>query len=109
MNDKLKDLKELLDLVLDGVSVAVDAEKDGKLDISDAALLLKLIPDVGPAFADIGNVPAELAAMSAEDAAEIVTYVMGKLAIADDKARKVIDAALKLAAAGYGMYAALKA
>lgn len=99
MEDKLKETKEMLDLVLDGVSIGVDATKDGKIALDDAALLLRLIPSLGPAIQDAGKIPAELAALQEADAAALVSHVMGKLAIEDAHAREVIDASLKAVAA----------
>lgn len=106
---KMKETKELIDLILGAVAVSVDAQKDGKLSFEDAALLVKLIPDFVPAFEGMGQVPSELASMSEADAAELSTHVMVKLAIEDGKARKVVDAALKFAVAGYGLVSAIKA
>lgn len=106
---KMKETKELLDLILDAVDVAVSAQKDGKISFDDAALLIKILPDFVPAFEGMGAVPAELASMSEADAAELCTHVMVKLALEDGKARKVVDAALKFAVAGYGLMASLKA
>lgn len=99
MEDKLKETKEMLDLVLDTVSIGVDATKDGKIALDDAALLLRLIPSLGPAIQDAGKIPAELAQMSEADAAALVAHVMERLAIQDEHARKVVDASLKAVAA----------
>lgn len=108
MSEKTKNLTELLDLILDGVSIVVDAEADGKITLEDAGLLLRIIPDLGPALGDINLIPSELSAMSAEDSAEVAAHVMAKLAISDEHARKVIDAALKTAVAVYGLVGAIK-
>lgn len=100
---KTKELTELVDLILDGVSLAVDASKDGHIGLEDLPLLIKLVPDLGPAFENVGAVPAELAHLSADDASALVVHVMAKLAITDAHARKVIDSALKAAAAVYSL------
>lgn len=103
------ELKELLTLVLDGVAVGVDAAKDGKIDFADVPLVFRLIPDLGPAFSNVGQVPAELADLTQEEAADVVAFVMSKLALDDAKARAVIVAALKTLASGYELVQALRA
>lgn len=107
-NTKNKELLEFLDLILDGLQVVVDANADGTIDIKDLPLLMKLVPDLGPAFSNIGAIPGELAAMDAEGAAAAVAHVMEKLAITDAHARLVIDTALKAVAANYALVKALK-
>ena len=104
-----KELKELLDLVLTGVEIAVDASKDGHVGVEDLGLLLKLAPVVQPAIDGIGEIPAELADLSAEEAADVVAYVMGKLAIDDAKARLVIEKALEVLISTYELIKAVKA
>lgn len=104
---KTKELVEFLDMLLDGVQVAVDANADGKIDVSDLPLLLKLVPSIGPAITDMDKIPSELAVLSPESAAAVVTHVMTKLAITDEKARELIDLGLKAAAANYAFVKAL--
>ena len=108
MSEKTKNLTELLDLILDGISIVVDAEADGKITLEDAGLLLRLVPSLGPAIGDIGMIPAELSAMTTEDSTELATHVMAKLAVTDEHARKVIDASLKTVVAIHGLIGAIK-
>lgn len=108
MVDKNAELLGLVDLILDGLQVGIDAEKDSKIGFEDAALLMRLIPDLGPAFSNVGAVPGELAHLSAEDAASLMTHVMAKLAITNVHARAVIEASLKTATAVYGLLTLLK-
>lgn len=107
--DKLAALKNLLALVIDAVLVGVDASKDGKISVQDAGLLLRLIPDVGPAFQNIGDVPSELSQLDQAQADEIVAFVMGKLAIDNPKAVAIVQASLKTAESAYILVKALKA
>lgn len=108
MADKMKDLKELLNLILDGVAAGIKATSDGKIAIEDAALLLTLIPDLVPAVEGIGNIPAEVASMTEEDAANVVAFVSAKLSLNDDHAKKIVDASLKAAVAAYSLVKAIK-
>lgn len=104
-----KELKELLDLALTGVEIAVDAGKDGHVGVEDLGLLLKLAPVVQPAIEGVGEIPAELADLSTEEAADVVAHVMAKLAIDHAKARLVIEKALKALVANYELIKAVKA
>lgn len=109
MSSKNPALIGLVDLILDGVAISIEAGADGKVTLSDAALLLKLMPDLGPAFQSIGTVPAELSALDEAAAAELVTHVMEKLVVADAEARAVVDASLKAAVAVFQLVVAIKA
>lgn len=104
-----KELKELLDLALTGVEVGVAAQKDGHIGVEDLGLLLKLVPTIQPALDGIGEIPAELADLSTEEAADVVAHVMAKLVIDDAKARLVIEKALKAIVANYELIKAVKA
>lgn len=102
-----KNTKEVLALVLAGLRVGVAAMKDGKLSFDDLIELKELIPVVGPAISDIGEVPSEIGDLSTEEAADCVAYVMAELAIDDAKAKAVVTAGLKVAVAGYELYKAV--
>ncbi len=104
-----KELTEAVDLVLSAVEVIASAEKDGKIGFEDAALLIGLVPHLSPAIAGAGEIPAELADLSAEEAAALVVHVMAKLAIEDAKARAVIEKSLKVLAAGIDLVKAIQA
>lgn len=99
-----KELKELLDLVLTGVDIAVSVGADGKVDLADMGQVMKLIPVVAPAFDNIDQVPAEFTDLTEEEAVELVTYTMAKLAISDAHAVKVINAGFKVLIASYALY-----
>lgn len=106
-NKSIKELKELLDLMLTGVEVGVDITKDGKLDLNDLQHVMKLIPVVGPAVQNIGDIPAELGDLSSEEGTEIVVHVMTKLAVDDAKAKIIIEKSLKAALAVYELVKAI--
>jgi hypothetical protein len=108
-NDKTDALKNVLNLVLEGLSVGLEANKDGKIGWSDLALLGRLVDDVGPMIATMGEIPTELSQLGSEEAAELVQHVMLKLMIDDAKARTVIEKSLKLVVAGYDLVKAIQA
>jgi hypothetical protein len=101
-----KNLVEVVDLGLGILDVAVQAKKnDGKYGPEDLALVLQLLPLVSPAVADISEVPAELADLSAEEAADLVAHIMAKFAVDDAKAKAILEKSLK---AAYAVYALVK-
>jgi hypothetical protein len=104
-----KNLTEMVDLILTAVEVFGDAKADGKIDAQDLGLLLKLIPQVGPALDGAAEIPAEVKDLSAEEASALVAHVMAKLTIGDEKARTIVEKALKLGVAGLELAAAIKA
>jgi hypothetical protein len=105
----IKDTIELIDGLLTSLEVIAGAAKDGKIGVEDLPLLLKLVPVVGPAVDGVGNIPAELADLSAEEGAELISHVMAKLAIESEKARSVIEKALKALIAIQQLVQAVKA
>lgn len=99
----VKNTKEMLDLVLGGVSVVVLAKADGKIDLNDAVLLIGLFPKVKPALDDMKMIPKELDDLDTVEAAELITHVMSRLAITDVHARMVIDKSLRFVIATYDL------
>lgn len=105
----IQETKDCIDLGLAMIECAVQAKKDGKIGVEDAALLLQVIPKVGPAIEGASKVPSELADLESSEAAELVAHVMGKLAIDDAKAKEVIEKSLKAAVSIYDLVKAVKA
>jgi hypothetical protein len=103
-----QDLVELVDLVLTGVDIVKKAKADGKIGFEDAGLLLAVIPALGPAMAGIDQIPAELKDLSGDEAQALIAHVMAKLSLENSKAQAVAESALKFAAAGWGLFSALK-
>lgn len=109
MAQGVQDLIELLNLVCDGVNVAVAVAQPGhKLGLEDAKLLFNLIPDLGPALSGVANVPAEISDLDESEAAQVVSAVMAKLAIGDAHARDVVQKSLLLLSAGAALVQSLK-
>lgn len=105
----VKELKEILDFGLAMVEMGVKASADKKIDLNDLQLLLTVVPTVGPAFEGLDQAKLEIGNLSAEEAAELVAHAMAKLAVEDAKARAIVEAALKAAAANYALFVAIKA
>jgi len=110
MGEKLgiKETKEMVDLILEGISVGVKASEDGKVTLDDATLLLGLVPKLGPALKDADQIPKELADLDAAEAAELVTHVTTNLAVTNQKAKDLINDALGLAYSAYKLIKTLK-
>lgn len=96
-------LKDMVHLVLVGVGVIADAEKDGHIGVEDLGLLLRLVPAVGPAAADAAQIPAEFSALDPAAAADLVAFVMAELTISDAHAKLVIQKSLYVISQVYGL------
>lgn len=101
-------LTKLVDLALTGVDVAKKALADGHVGLEDLGLLIALVPAVGPAIDGIGEVPAELKDLSADEAQALAAHVMAKLVVEDAKARAIVEASLGMVAASLKLAAAIK-
>lgn len=95
----VKELKEVVDLVLEVGAVVKSALADGKVGLEDATLVFRVVPKIGPALEGIKGIPAELKDLSVEEASELATHIMAKLAVDDARAREIIEAALKVGVA----------
>jgi hypothetical protein len=104
----VKDLTDVIDLALAAVNVVQSAKKDGHIGVEDLGLVLQLIPLAGPALDGVGQIPAELKDLSAEEAAQVVAHLGAKLGIEDSKAMHIAEAALKVAASGYSLVKAIQ-
>lgn len=103
----VKELKELIGLILSLLKVGKGALADGKLSLVDLAGLLVVLPNVQAALEGITEVPAELKDLDQDEAAELASYVMVELAVDDAKAKEVVEAALKALVAIYAVVKAI--
>lgn len=101
-------LKAVLDLGLAAVEAGVKISADGKLSLEDVGAFLSVVPAVIPVVSAVPKLPEELADLSEEEAAEAVAHVMLKLAVEDAKARAIVAASLKVAAAVAGLVKAVR-
>ena len=109
VNYGIKETKELLALVISSANVAQAAYADKHIGVEDLALLLTLVPKIEPAFTDINLIPKEFSNLSVAEAAELIAFVTTELAVADVKAKDVIEKSLKVAFAAYELLVALRA
>lgn len=111
METELKGIKEVKEAIDFGIAIThacIAIAADKKVDFQDAAQIVALMPAVGPGLDGIGEIPAELADLSAPEAAEIVAHVAAKLTIDNEKAKVVAVAAVKAALANYELFKAIK-
>ncbi len=97
----IHNLKEVLKLGFEMGKVGKAAMADGKIDVADFALLMALVPHVGPAFDDISSVPAELKDMDAAERQELLEFAAAELGGVLDEPKVIerVEAALRLALA----------
>jgi hypothetical protein len=105
----IKELTDVVDLAVATVNVGMRAAADGSVDAADLALIMQLVPNVGPAFDGITEVPSELKDLSVAEAAQLVTHVGAILAVQDAQSREVVEAALATAASAFRLAKAIKA
>lgn len=91
----IKELKELMDLLLGVTNAILKAKEDGKIGVEDAKYLLDLLPLVGPSMDGVVQVPAELSDMTSDEAQELVAHVMASLMVTDLKAKAIVEQGLK--------------
>lgn len=104
-----QEFKDLIDLALALVEAGLEVSADKKIDVTDLAAIMKVIPLVGPAVEHIGDIPSELGDLDADEAGELVAHVMGRLAIDNAKAALVVNKSLKTILAVFELFKAIKA
>jgi len=73
----VKDIKELIKMVISCYKAYLLSAKDGKIDLNDLGNLMIVLPTLQPAFEGINTVPAEfkdLEAAEAEELSEFYSY-----------------------------------
>lgn len=109
MAKDIKNLKEVVSLVLSGVTAVKSAQADGKIGLEDLALLITLVPSLGPALEGLSDVPAELSDLSAEEVAELAAMVIAAQSVDDAKAKALISGAFKVIGGAVEIIQGLKA
>lgn len=103
MSEKMgvENLKEVIDLVLDGVDLGKAVLADGKVgadDLDDVFLALpKIAKDAVAAGTDISMVVPEAKDLSAEEVSALGAHVVARLAVADEHAKAIVEASLLVA------------
>lgn len=100
----IKEVKEMVDLVVAVVESGAEIMKDGKVGIEDLGSVMRLVPYIGPAVQDAHMIPAELKDLDSDEAAELLAHVGAKLVVDDKKAAIVIDHSLKMLKKSYELY-----
>jgi hypothetical protein len=103
------ELLALLNLVCDVVNAAIAVEKSGAVSLADLPIVMGLIPDLGPAFANVKAVPGEIMALSQPEILSLVESITARLVISNAKAQLVVSASLQAASALLNLYQAIKA
>lgn len=106
--DKDKELIAVVDLIVDAIDDGIAVATGGVFSIVEVAKFSNLIPEIVPAFAGIGMVPAEVKALTFDDASAVVLHVVARLNITSTKAINIVTDSLKLAADAYALVVAIK-
>lgn len=109
----IKELKESVDAVLGIIDLGKDVLADKKVGFDDLPvlfaklpMLVKVVPE-GISGAEM--IPQELSDLSEEESFELVSHVMLKLSVGDEKAKDIVAKSMKLIFAGAQLAAAIKA
>lgn len=105
----IENIKKEVNLCVTLVKIIQQARADGKVDAADLALLMQLVPVIGPAAESLEKVVPEFKDMDAADGAALTAYVMTSLAVEDTKAAKIVEKSLKLALCLYELEKAITA
>lgn len=107
--EDVKEIKDVLKLVISGYKAYGAAMADGKLGWEDFGHLMPVFPNISAAVENISDIPAEFKDLDAEEARELADYVQAELDI-DEQSRigQIIDGALKIVAGGFQVYSAWK-
>lgn len=109
----VKEMQEVIDAVLDAVDLGKAVMTDGKVDVSDLAHLFAAVPGLATSIAaavkDINMVVPEAKDLSGEELAALGAHVVARLAVANEKAVKIVEASLKVAASVLGLVKAIQA
>lgn len=105
----IKETKEIIAFALASISMVKSAQADGHIGFEDLGLLFQVGPTVGPAIQGIGGVLPELANLSPEEVAELLSMVQASHAVDGEKAMKLISAAFKVIGGVIEGISALKA
>jgi hypothetical protein len=103
------ELDALVKLVIDIVNSSIQIEKNGAISMNDFPLVMALIPDLSPAFANIKAVPSEILNLNETQLLAMVEKVTSQLLISDAKAQLIVYKGLAAASSLLALYQAIKA
>jgi len=107
----IKNTKEVIVLAFSmGKALKEARDNDGKIDYTDAMLIMGIIPAFGPAFSDIKMVASELKDLSVEESKEISLMVMAEFGdiVSEAKVISQVDLGLKAMIAMYEFVQSLR-
>lgn len=94
----IQNTKEVLCLAFDGFDLGKGVLANGKVDAADISVVFAKLPqilsDIGPALADIGEIPGELTDLTAEESAELVAYGIARFGGTSEQVTTVINLTL---------------
>jgi hypothetical protein len=99
----VKETKELVGFGLGLGNAVGTALADGKLELSEASLLLPVLLKTPEAFGGIAQIGQELGELDEQEKAELKSFVESEFNIPQDNIEAAIETALKLALDLYGV------
>jgi len=109
MEEKLKELKDVVKFAITLAESLEKATADKKVDLTDIGLLMAPLMQVGAAVEGLAKVKEEIKAMKKEDIEALSVYVKEELALDHAHTEKVVEGAVDLAAQIFGFVELVKA
>lgn len=100
----LKETKEMLSFVLGIFNAVGKSLEDGKVDVSDIALLLGPLMKVGSAVQGAARIPSELKDLSQEESNELKEFISKEFDIPQDHLEKVLEQSLFIVVKVYQLF-----
>ena len=101
---EVKEIKDVLKLIIGAIKGYQAAKADGKLDWADMSQFMPVFPLIQPAIENISEIPAEFKDLDSEEATELAEFVKQELEIDEEsKVARIITHALGVASHGYAL------
>jgi len=100
----IKETKEAVVYFLHAFKVGGEILEDEKITLSDAGSLWALLDGANDAFQDLGQLPAELKDLDIAEADELIDMVVTNYSFTNEKAKEIVEKALKALKANYEVY-----
>lgn len=98
--DGTPETNDVVDFICKGYTVLKKAEADGKIDWTDAALLLELVPLIGPAISGAEKVPAELLDLDSAEGSALLARIAKDLGETPEKAKLIVEGSIQMLLGG---------
>lgn len=104
----VKEVSEAITYFLHAVKVGADIVEDNKVTLGDAGSLLSLFDGINDAISGAGQIPAELKDLDLAEIDSLIELIITNYEATNEKAKEILEAALKALRANYVVYTLLR-